>query len=220
MRHSIGLCTLLSVATLLATPPGLHAQQADASFDGLVPLERSRADEVYYLPEANFSIYDKFLIEEPVVAFRKNWQRDYNRGTTDRVDESDMERMRESMKELFLEVFTQELEKAGYAVVEAPGEDVMTLRPSIIDLDVTAPDIQSASRTRNYVTSAGSARLYIEFYDSLTDQIIARATDYQRARQTSNFQWATAASNRAEARNVLRRWSNMLIERLDEIHGK
>ena len=122
------------------------------------------------------------------------------------------------MKELFLEVFTDELQEGGYPVVEEPGENVMILRPAIIDLVVTAPDLPSANRTRSYSTSAGSAGLYIEFFDSTSGQILARVVDYQRARETVNFQWSTSASNRAEARTVLRKWAGMLVDRLDEIH--
>ena len=148
----------------------------DTSHDGLVLLEDSEADEVWVLPDADFSIYHRFLILEPYVAFRKDWARDYNRDTrrpSERVTDEDMTRMQDGMAELFLEVFTQELEDNGYPVVTEPDVDVMILRPAIINLDVTAPDIPSANRTRSYATSAGSATLYIEFFDSVTAQIVA-----------------------------------------------
>jgi hypothetical protein len=209
----------LACTALIAVPFAAMAQpQEDPTFDGLVLVEDSRADASYVLPGADFSIYDSFIILEPMVAFKKNWQRDFNRQTVQRrITDDDMERMMNGMQELFLEVFTDELEEAGYPIVEEPGENVMILRPAIIDLDVTSPDIPSAGRTRSYATSAGSARLYIEFFDSVTAQILARALDYQRARDSGTFQWANSASNRAEARAVLRRWARMLVDRLDEI---
>jgi Protein of unknown function (DUF3313) len=213
--------TILACLGLIAAPLAAMAQDdTDSSFDGLVQVEDSQADAAYVLPEADFSGYDSFIIIEPAVAFRKNWQRDFNRQSAQRrITDDDMERIMDGMKELFLEVFTDELEEAGYPIVQEPGDNVMILRPAIIDLDVAAPDIPSAGRTRSYTTSAGSAGLYIEFYDSVTAQILARVVDYKRARDTGTFQWSSSVSNRAEARAVLRRWARMLVDRLDEIHG-
>ena len=37
-------------------------------------------------------------------------------------------------KELLVEEFTKELVKGGYAVVTTPAEDVLAIRPAIIDL--------------------------------------------------------------------------------------
>jgi len=104
-------------------------------------------------------------------------------------------------------------------VVEEPGDDVLLLRPAIVDLWVTAPDVASPGRSRTYVANAGSARLYIEFYDSVTGDIIARAVDFKRARERSQFQWATPAMNRQEARDIVRRWAKMLVEASDEVRS-
>jgi hypothetical protein len=214
------LLFLSSVGVAFSTT--VPAQEPPATeHDGLVLVEDSQADLVYVLPDADFSVYDSFYIVEPMVAFRKNWQRDFNRSSSQRrVTEADMERIKLGMTELFLEVFTEELEDAGYPVVSDIGENVMILRPAIIDLDVTAPDIPAAGRSRSFATSAGSARIYIEFFDSVTGQILARAADFQRARDNATFQWATSVSNRAEARRILRRWTGMLIDSLDEIRDE
>ncbi len=70
------------------------------------------------------------------------------------------------------------------------------------------------------MTSAGSARLYIEFYDSVTGDVLARAVDFKRARERSQFQWATSVSNRQEVREIVRRWANMLVEASDEVRSE
>lgn len=198
----------------------LAEEGADESFDGLVAVEKPQADQAFVRPGVDFSVYERFMILEPAVAFARDWQRDMSRGPGGvRIRDADMERIQAGMAEIFLEVFTQELEQAGYAVVEEEGDDVMLLRPAIIDLRVNAPDVPSTARSRSYVTSAGSARLYIEFYDSVSGQILARAVDYKRARDWGQFQWATSVSNRQEARKLVRRWATMLVQRLDEIRG-
>jgi hypothetical protein len=221
-KKNLVLLSLSLLGSAAALPGVALAQNApDSSYDGLTLVEGTKADLVYTLPDADFSVYDSFYIVEPMVAFRKNWQRDFNRSSAQRrVTEADMERIKAGMAELFLEVFTDELEDGGYSVVDDNGPNVMILRPAIIDLDVTAPDIPAAGRSQSFSTSAGSARIYIEFYDSVTGQILARAADFQRARDNGTFQWASSVTNRAEARRVLRRWTGMLIEALDEVHGK
>lgn len=213
---AVASMTLAGLGTLPA-----QAQEAGAeSFDGLELKAKSRADQVWVLPEADFSGYQRFMIAEPVVAFARDWERNMKRSATTRVRPADMERIQTGMAEIFLEVFTQELEKAGYAVVEEPGDDVLLLRPAIVDLWVTAPDVASPGRSRTYVTSAGSARLYVELYDSVTGDILARAVDFKRARERSQFQWSTPASNRQEARDIVRRWAKMLVEASDEVRSR
>lgn len=210
--------TLVILMTVISFSTAWAADELPAvSHDGLMLVKDSKADVAYILPEAEFAPYDRFMILEPAVAFRKNWERDFNRSSTRRVRDSDMQRIKTGMAELFLEVVTQELQESGYAIVEEPGEDVMLLRPAIVNLDVTAPDLRSASRTRTYVASAGSASLYIELYDSISGQILARAIDSKEARDHGSFRWATAASNRSEARKMLRRWAEMLVERLEAV---
>ena len=94
----------------------------------------------------------------------------------------------------------------------------MILRPAIVNLDVSAPDLKTPGRSRTYTANAGSASLYMEMYDSVTGQILARAIDFKEARDTLGFQWATSSTNRQEARRVLKEWTRMLIKRLDQIH--
>ena len=208
------------IACVMTAPVGWAAEEPERTYDGLTRVEGSEADVTYVLPEADFAAYDSFIVLDPPIAFRKNWQRDINRASTSvsrRVSDEDMEQMKQGMAELFLEVFVEQLEGGGFSVVDEPGENVMILRPAIFNLDVAAPDIASASRTRTYVTEAGSASLLIELYDSVTGQILARAVDSRRARSSPTFQWATSVSNRAEARRVLNSWAGMLVESLNEV---
>jgi hypothetical protein len=158
------------------------------------------------------------------VAFKKNWQRDQNRdrkSVSNRASDSDMERIKEDMAQVFQEVFVEELDtQGGYQVVDEVGDDVLIIRPAIIDLDVTAPDTGSASRSRTFTSSAGAATLYVELYDSVTGEILARAIDRKAARDYGHMTWSNRVSNSAEAKRVLRQWAGLLRQRLDEVHGK
>ena len=56
------------------------AQEEEAiSFDGLVPVEDARVASAFIDPDADFSVFERFAILDPFVAFRSNWQRDQNR---------------------------------------------------------------------------------------------------------------------------------------------
>jgi len=210
-------------AMTAATSWSAEEEPLGVSFDGLTLIEHAEVDVTYVLPEADFSIYNRFMIMEPAVAFRRNWQRDVNRGVrspAQQVSTRDMERIKSQMSELFLEVFTQELTNGGFTIVEEPDEDVLILRPAIVNLDVTAPNTQTANRTQTFVANAGSASLFIELYDSLTGQILARAVDSRSARPSASFQWASSVTNRAEARNALRIWARTLVDSLNEVRQR
>ena len=169
---------------------------------------------VYAEPGADLSQYDRVYLVEPYVAFKKNWQRDQNRGTI-KVRTSDMDRIKVNVKELFMEVFTEELEKGGYELANERAEDVLIVKPAIIDLNVNAPDVRTAGRTNTYTDYAGSMTLYIELYDSETDDLLAKALDPTADRQTGFMQWQTGPANRAAGKRMMRPWAEALRKGLD-----
>jgi hypothetical protein len=123
-----------------------------------------------------------------------------------------MERIKADVATLFERVFSERLEAAGYPVVDVMGDDVLLLRPAIIDLDVTAPDLNTAGRTRNFTASTGAATLYIELYDSVTGDILGRAADRQSVRNAGgNISWSNSVSNMADANRMIGRWADRLV---------
>ena len=120
---------------------------------------------------------------------------------------------------LFRDVFTKTMEDGGYELVTERAEDVLLVKPAIINLDVVAPDTRSAVNAQTYSESAGEITLYLELYDSLTDDLIAKALDRQEDRQTGYFQWQNRVSNRAAANRILQVWADVLKEGLDEARG-
>jgi hypothetical protein len=176
-----GICAVTTaIALALALLPQQDPRAADDDIpefthDGLQRVIDSKAALAYVKPDADFSAYDRFMILDCYVAFKKDWQKDYNRdqmSLSGRVTDKDVERIRNDMAELFREVFVKELsEKATYEVVDAPAGDVLLIRPAIIDLVATAPDTRSPGRSYTFVDSAGAATLYIELYDSVSGEI-------------------------------------------------
>ena len=107
----------------------------------------------------------------------------------------------------------------GYKVVSEAGEDVLLLRPAIIDLDITAPDAPSGGRTRTYTSTTGAATLYIELFDSVSGDIIGRAIDRQVVRSPgSRLTWSTSVTNTQDARRMFVGWADQLRGFLDQYY--
>ncbi len=170
---------------------------------------------VWAEPGANLAQYERVYLVEPYVAFKKNWRRDQNRNSTARVSSADMDRIKVSVKNLFMEVFTEVLEEGGYTLATERAEDVLIVKPAIIDLDPNAPDIRSAGRSASFVSSAGSMTLYMELYDSETDDLLAKALDPTADRNSGFMQWQTGPANRAAAKRMMRPWAEALRKGLD-----
>ena len=213
--------SVISLTILAALCVGRAYAQDDqpaTTVDGLEQVATDKVDALYRLPGATLASYRRVAILEPFVAFRKNWQRDQNRDRVgaNRVSAADMERIKSTLAEEFMTAFTNVLEEGGYDIVDVAADDVLVLRPAIVDLDVAAPDIQSPGRSNTFVTSAGSMTLYMEFFDSVTSQLIGRAVDSRRAVGRGTIHISSSVSNRAEAVRMLTRWATLLREALDE----
>jgi hypothetical protein len=189
--------------------------------EGLVLMKDTEARLVYARTGATLDQYTKVALLDCYVAFMKNWQKDHNRdamSVSDRVSTEDMEEIKKAVADEFRKVFTEELqEKGGYPIVEVAGEDVLVIRPAIINLDVTAPDLDTANRSRTVVASAGQMTLYMELFDSSTGDIIARIIDPQAADRGGFAMQANKVTNKAEADRIIRKWAVALREHLGEL---
>lgn len=186
--------------------------------EGLVLVEDSDWGLVYVLPDADLTGYDKVMMTETAVAFRKNWRRDMNRASRSiRVTQNDMNRIKQRLAEQFDQVFRDVLEENdGFPVVEEAGETVLLLRPAIVNLDVNAPDTMSAGRTMTYTDRAGEMTLYLEIRDSTTGALIAKGLDRQADRRDAFMTWQTRVQNTQAANQILRGWATSLREALDK----
>jgi hypothetical protein len=193
-------------------PPG-------TTIEGLQLIKDSNLTLVYAQPGIDLRQYNKVFLGEAYIAFKKNWQRDQNKSHPHKISADDMTTMKAELSSLFREVFSTTLEEGGYELVIERAEDVLLLKPAIINLDVIAPDTMTANRGNTYSESAGEMTLYLELYDSVTDDLIAKALDRKIDRQTGYFQWQNHVTNRAAANRILQVWANVLKEGLDEARG-
>jgi hypothetical protein len=209
-------CAGLLFLVVLALP-ALAAMSPE--LDGLVEVKPKRMDEAYLLPGADFRQYSAVMIDEPDVAFDKDWMRNMNetRSLSRRVSQADAEKIAAATRAGLVEVFQAEFRKAGYAIATAPGADVLRLSPAIIKLYVNAPDVMSPDRSNAYVIDAGEATLMLKAEDSVSGALLGMAVDRREARGTGSVTWANSVSNRSDFRRLFQQWAKICVKGLDEL---
>lgn len=194
----------------------------ETSHDGLKLQKDTKLAAVYLKPGESLAGYDKVTILDVYVAFKKNWQRNYNQdtmGLDGRVSDKDIAIIKKRLAEEFTTIFSRELqEQGGYEVVSDAGKDVLLLRPAIVNLVVNAPDVDRAGSGRSFVASAGEMTLYLELYDSVSGDIIARLIDVQAAGSHGIAHMGGRVENKAEFDRVLVDWADILRKHLDSLN--
>lgn len=215
----------LLCACLVAAPGSValadKQELPEVSKDGLHLLKHTKERIVYTKPGATLDKYTKVKILDCYVEFRKDWQRDYNMdelGLEGRVRDKDMEEIKKRLAEAFHKEFVKVLEEKGYPVVDDVGPDVLLLRPAIINLDVTAPDLMTAGMRSTIVQSAGSMTLYLELYDSAKSELLARVVDAE-ADADMMAERANRSTNAAAANRILRKWAAELAGHLGDVQA-
>ena len=217
---AIGVCGALALAyprdvSAADTPP-------QVSKDGLQLKIHTKNELVYVKPGATFNQYKRVMILDCYVAMQKGWQQDYNSNEgadLDRqVTDSDVQRIESTLAAEFKKVFTTELQKGGYQLTTTPAPDVLLLRPAIINVRVTAPDLMTAGMDMNVITSAGSGTFYLELW-APPHTLLARALDAQ-ADQQPFAQQANSVTNMQAADIILKKWADDLVRHLDSARGK
>lgn len=221
MFHMKNFVPLLVTTALIATGLAFAKQSElpDVTEEGLHRVPDSKLALVYAAPGADLKTYQRVKLLDAYVAFRKNWERDQRSTAGSRISISpnDVERIKNNLAQEFQIVFRQTLEEGGYELVDESGEDVLLVRPAIINLDVKAPETSRAGRTMTYVDSAGEMTLYLELYDSVTGALIAKALDRRvDTSQAGMYTWANSVTNRAAADRILKGWAQILLDALNE----
>ena len=184
--------------------------------DGLHLVPDTHLHLVYADPDADLSVYSKLLLIDPQVAFRKDWQRDINQNKPFFVTAQDMQDIRTELAAMFKEILVSKLKASGKVLVEEQGEDVLIIRPAILDLNISSPDTARNRNQRSITRSAGDMTLYLELRDSLTGDILAKALDRQTDRSNVTTFVRDKTRNENAARRILDGWAEILVNGLDE----
>ncbi len=217
----LALALIMTGAVAVPLQMAVAADEPPREWDGLVRVSSKQLDHLYKLPAADFSGYKRVRLDPIEVEFDKNWKPNASeRSPSRRLNKDDIEKIKQALAEEFRKVFTEELTKNGYQVVNEDDDDVLRVSAAIANLYITAPEKMSAGRSRTYTTSAGHMTLVGELRDSVTGKLMARAVDSVQGRDTGSFQITSSVTNMSAARTALSKWARILREGLDDATGR
>jgi len=190
----------------------------EISDDGLQLVKDSKMAVVYAEPGADLGIYRRIMLLTPEIAFKKNWERNLKSRSASKISRVNTKGIKKELAQEFEAIFTETLTNGGYELVDEAADDVLLIRPSIVNLDVTAPEQHGAGSSSSYTRSAGEMTLYIELFDSETGDLIAKALDRRIDNENNQgvYSWATSSSNKQAAARILTGWANILLNALNE----
>jgi hypothetical protein len=211
----VACCALLGASAFAKKPP--------QEWDGLSLVKLKGMDAAYARPGADFSIYDKVIIDPIQVAFSKSWEKEETFSKR-KLSAAQLEEIKGKISAVAEEAFAEVLGgKGGPQIVTTPGPDVLRFSAAIIDVYPNAVDTMEPGRNYVFTTSSGSATLYAELRDSETGQLIGRIVDARDARNGGDFRWTNSVENTHEARLMVSEWARILRKRYDalrEVTGK
>ena len=200
----------------LGADPKLEAALA---YGGLQKVAVKGVELVYARPGAKLSTYDKVIVDPVKVSFAESWKPKRS-GSSLPFSEQDRDFVRAAVAKIVHEEFVRELtDKSGYQVVTVAGADVLRVKPDIMNLYVTAPEVGDAGRGRTYITSAGQMTLVAELSDSASGQVQARVVDRREAQRFTGMKLSSSAENEAQARTIAAGWAKALRAAMDRAHG-
>jgi Protein of unknown function (DUF3313) len=212
----------LAALIWLGSPLALAADSAAGNWDGLVEIKPKRIDAAFLLPGADFRPYTKLMLDPVEVAFKKDWEKNYNRDAatlSNRLTPEHVEKIAAAAREAFSEVFNEAYQKAGLQVVTTPGPDVLRVRPGVVNLYIAAPDTMTSSRSRTYTMESGEATLFLELRDSATGALLGRALDRRNTRNTGRVQVSNSVTNLSDFRALFRSWADISIKGFQELRA-
>ncbi len=222
MKNVLMILPFLVAATLAiaqSPDPALPKSRSQASEqwseDGLRKVQVKGMDVVYLRPEVSLAGYRKVWLGPVTVSFRRGWEQSARIGTRSRVRPEDAQRIRERLTAAVREETLAELARGGYTLVESAGEDVLEVQAAITDLYINAPDLRTAANVEVYAVSAGEMTLVAELRDSLSGEVLVRAYDHARGRESSRPHRIFRSENEQEARAAARAWAETLRKQLD-----
>jgi len=193
------------------------AKKPPQEWDGLSLVKLKGMDAAYARPGADFTIYNKIIIDPIQVAFSKSWEKEETfskrKLSTEQLEEI-KGKISKVAEEAFADVFS---DKGGPQIATAPGPDVLRFSAAIVDVYPNAVDTMEPGRNYVYTTSSGSATLYAELRDSETGQLIGRVVDARDARNGGDFRWTNSVENTHEARMMVSDWARILRKRYEAL---
>jgi len=210
------MTALLSFAFATAV---MSAEPPAVSPDGLHLVKNTEFALVYVKPGATLKPYTKFAILDCFVSFAPNWRENMQTNFNIPITEDQMKQIESQLAAEFKKVFVAQLEQGGYQLTTEAAPNVLVLRPAIINLSITAPQDMEDPDEETFSTSAGQMTLFLELYDSVTNQLLARVIDPEDASTYGIFTWGSKVGNIRAADEIMTKWSDTLRHYMEAANG-
>ena len=168
-------------------------------------LPGSKVDSVYLKPGVDFSRYRK-LQPVPLEIYYYEDQAE--------PDPADLEYLRQIFRSAFLAAIGDD-----YELVDAPGTDVLHVRASLVDLELSSvpEDMPLEGRVAALVAN-GRLTFFMELADSLSGEVLVRAADQEKEKGTIGV--ASAERDWTRTEDAAKYWAGLFHDFLDENLGR
>ena len=160
---TLSITARLSIGVIAAM---LAAGCTTVTYETYRPVANRNVDIAYVADGADFSKYRRLQAEEMGIFYPSHVT----------ADEDDLRRVRSAFQTAFRE------QVRGYELVARPGDDVLRVQASLIDLRNTAADrVPNLADDLNAILEPGKLTFAIEMRDSVTNNLLLRAADTQKS---------------------------------------
>jgi hypothetical protein len=168
-------------------------------------VPESRVESAYIKADVDFSRYRK-LLPAPLEIY-------YADGPAE-PDPEDLVRIRQIFRNAFLAAIGTD-----YEIVDVPGAEVLGVRASVVDLELTpAQDALPVAGRAASLVADGQLSFFMELTDSQTGEVLARAGDKKRAAKEGGA--AAAGRDWTQIEAAADRWAGLFRDFLDENLGR
>lgn len=214
------LCVFLLLAagaSFAVEQPQSRRQAAAAwSEDGLEKIRIPGLDLAYARPGTSLGGYEEVLIQPVSVAFRRDWQRDTHADAGIRRRADHLVRLKTRMAGVIGDEVRRELERGGYRIATAPGEDVLELELDIVNLSLVASsNPPTAGRIEVYAVSAAEMTIVAELRDSSSGETLMRLYDHERGNDVGPMRLITDVESEYEVQRIAGAWARAVRRQLD-----
>jgi hypothetical protein len=205
-------CVILSCLLLLSACAASRLPE-EKTPDGLVRVPSRSSGGVFREPGWPFSQYRRLILEPLTVSFAKDWEKHHPEAS-----EKEHRRIRDETARMFREQFELELiEKGKYAWANDPEPDVLIVSPTLTELDIPAPEPDTAAMQRTFSPRSVALRITGELRDAASGRLVGRVDMFDGGEEYGmpKMREANRSTNAHEIRRGIKSWAQLLREALD-----
>ncbi len=162
--------------------------------------------------------YERFLVERPLIFLHPE-----SRAAAKGIDPKELSLLTEHLSTAIV----KELEKAGFDVVETPGEGVLIIRSAITDVDPVNPSANVATKAAGMAvgvglfvprTDLGRAAIEVEFLDGASERRVAAVAAARKARRFGGV--IKGAKRWGDVRAAFEKWAKQFRKQIETARGE